>query len=170
MAGTKGMLRKGRTITWTHHPEYNRWQNMLKRCQKSWHPKFPEYGGRGIAVCEAWEDFEVFLADLKTLGPCPEGHSLDRINNDGDYEPGNVRWAAVQEQLTNRRQSRPYRARTKAPSHAKAVVVFNGAEITIATAAEILGVRPESLKKRLARMRKSNPDMSREVELGQLST
>lgn len=166
MAGTKGMLREGRTITWTHHPEYNRWQNMLKRCQKPWHPKFPEYGGRGIAVCEAWENFEVFLADLETLGPCPEGCSLDRIDNGGDYEPGNVRWAPSTDQNLNKR---PYRARTKAPSHAKTVVVLDGAEITIAKAAEILGVQSSSLKKRLARMRKSNPDMARKVSLEQLS-
>jgi len=167
MAGTKGMLRKGRAITWTHHPEYNRWQNMLKRCQKSWHPKFPEYGGRGISVCEAWHDFEVFLADLEVLGPCPDGHSLDRIDNSGNYEPGNVRWSSAAEQNHNKR---PYRARTKAPSHAKTVVLLDGAEVTIAKAAELLGVQPISLKKRLARMRKSNPEMPRELALEQLKT
>jgi hypothetical protein len=75
---------------------------MKKRCNALNNPRFMDWGGRGIRVCEKWEkDFLAFLSDM---GRRPsDQHSLDRINNDGNYEPGNCRWATVKEQARNRR-------------------------------------------------------------------
>jgi hypothetical protein len=74
---------------------------MHARCRRG-HPK--GYADRGIAVCARWSDFTAFAGDVGE--PPTTRHSLDRINNDGDYEPGNVRWATNTEQARNRRNSR----------------------------------------------------------------
>lgn len=86
-------------------PEYRTWVSMKQRCQNPRNARYPRYGGRGITVCPVWsEDFTAFLADV---GPRPAKHfQLDRINNDGNYEPGNVRWATPQQQAYNRRTNR----------------------------------------------------------------
>jgi hypothetical protein len=81
-------------------PEYRSWKAMIQRCCNLANPKFEKYGGRGILVCERWRVFENFFADM---GPRPEGKTLDRYpNNDGNYEPGNCRWATIKEQQANR--------------------------------------------------------------------
>lgn len=83
-----------------------RWQNMMDRCYKPGRRQFKNYGGRGIVVCNEWHHMAAFLDYLDAvLGPCPPGHSLDRIDNNGNYEPGNVRWADTSTQLSNRRNS-----------------------------------------------------------------
>lgn len=82
-------------------PTYHSWADMVKRCTnpRNWAWKY--YGERGITVCERWMTFENFLADM---GDRPEGLTLDRINNDGNYEPGNCRWATRKQQSENRRK------------------------------------------------------------------
>jgi hypothetical protein len=83
-------------------PEYSAWVNARYRCNNPAAPAYADYGGRGISVDSRWDSFEAFLADMGRR-PGPE-YSLDRIDNDGDYAPGNVRWATRTEQLSNRRK------------------------------------------------------------------
>lgn len=85
--------------------EYNAWCCLRERCARPNHPFWKHYGGRGITVCDRWlHSFENFLADV---GPRPgPGYSIDRINNDGNYEPGNVRWATRTQQANNQRRRR----------------------------------------------------------------
>lgn len=93
----------------SHLPIYLNWQGMIQRCENPKHPKYPIYGARGIRVCARWKVFENFYADM---GDRPSPHySIDRIENDGNYEPGNCRWATKREQLLNTRRSIAKRAR-----------------------------------------------------------
>lgn len=78
------------------------WAGMINRCTNSKTPAWVNYGGRGISVCSRWTAFRKFLADM---GVRPEGLSLDRINNDGNYEPANCRWATRTQQNKNSRHN-----------------------------------------------------------------
>ena len=79
---------------------YKTWKDMRQRCRNPNSDQWEWYGGRGISVCERWDSFVNFLADM---GDRPEGMTLDRINPDGNYEPSNCRWATAKEQAeTNR--------------------------------------------------------------------
>lgn len=85
------------------HPLYNTWTHMMRRCSDRQHGNWKDYGGRGITVYDAWSDVAVFIADIEHLiGSRPPGMTLDRIDNDGNYEPGNVRWATHAEQSANK--------------------------------------------------------------------
>lgn len=82
--------------------EYNAWCNIKKRCYSKSHAQYGDYGGRGISVCQRWLDsFESFFTDVGRA-PSP-AHTIDRSENDGNYEPGNVRWATRSEQNSHRR-------------------------------------------------------------------
>jgi hypothetical protein len=105
--------------------------DMLRRCYDSSHKSFHDYGGRGIQVCERWKaSFESFLADL---GPRPTPqHSVDRIDNNGNYEPGNCRWATASIQTSNRRNN--------------IIVEFQGISMTLAEASRRSGIAKETLR------------------------
>lgn len=85
-----------------HHPNYGSYWAMRRRCYDKKHHRYPAYGARGIRVCDRWMDsFWDFVDDM---GPKPDpDYQLDRIDNDGDYEPGNVRWASRSQQQRNLR-------------------------------------------------------------------
>lgn len=106
-----GCFRKKATISrnTTHGkyltPENRTWRQMLNRCKNPNNPSWKNYGGRGIKVCSRWDSFLLFLEDMG-LRPS-NAHSIDRFpNNDGDYEPGNCRWATAVEQTRNQRTNR----------------------------------------------------------------
>lgn len=115
-------------------PEYRAWINIRTRCTDQTTPYWPLYGGRGIKVCDRWQSFDAFLADM---GPRPEGHSIDRENVNGDYEPSNCRWADKKTQGRNKRVQR--------------MVVVNGRSMTLAEAVEGKGLLYNTVLYRLRR-------------------
>lgn len=115
-----------------HDRAYKSWTHMRARCFNPNDAKFPDYGGRGITVCERWASFENFIADM---GEPPPGTTIDRINNDGDYEPENCRWATSKMQANNRRSSR--------------IVCAFGESLTLAAWSERVGISQNALWYRL---------------------
>jgi len=111
---------------------YKIWSNMLERCNNPKRRVYPYYGGRGIEVCERWRIFENFLADM---GHEPKGYTLDRINVDGNYEPGNCRWASRKEQARNTRRNN--------------VITFNGKSLSLSEWEDELGISQSVLGQRL---------------------
>lgn len=119
----------------TGTPEYKSWLGMIERCENTKHREFKYWGGRGIRVCARWRhSFGNFLQDM---GERPPGTSIDRYpNNDGNYEPGNCRWATVEQQANNKRSNR--------------IIVIGGEKHTSAArAARSNGVNARLLRERL---------------------
>lgn len=116
--------------------EYRAWHNMRSRCTNPNTPLFEAYGGRGISVCERWlRSFEDFFSDV---GPRPSSrHSLDRVDVNGNYEPGNVRWALPETQGRNKRENH--------------IVTVKGRRMTLADAVEISPVPYNTVLYRLKR-------------------
>jgi hypothetical protein len=91
------LTREGRS------PTYNSWHNMIARCTKPTHPRYADWGGRGITVCEQWRYYPHFVADM---GEKPPGTTLGRIDNDGPYCPANCRWETHAKQARNTRRTK----------------------------------------------------------------
>lgn len=112
---------------------YGSWANMNYRCHNPDHPWYPDYGARGIFVCDRWrDDYDAFYQDM---GPRPEGMTLERIDLNGNYEPNNCRWATRLEQSRNTRRNR--------------TVTFQGETLCVAEWAERLGLHKSALEQRL---------------------
>lgn len=130
--GAECAARRRTTHGMTSSPEHKTWRSMRKRCSNPNDTCFDDYGGRGIKVCERWAAFENFLADM---GKKPSSkHSLDRLDNNGNYEPGNCRWATVVQQARNRRST--------------VLIMHKGEAKTLPDWAEQLGISYNTLKKR----------------------
>ena len=117
----------------SHHPIYQRWRHMLSRCYCPSHEAYHYYGGRGIRVCERWRHSVAnFYADM---GDPPPGMTLDRIDTNKHYEPGNCRWATPKQQARNRRSNR--------------LLTFNGETFPLSVWAEKLNIKWATLEARL---------------------
>ena len=99
----EALLGNNRTHGGSQTRAYESWRRAVARCADPFGKDWKNYGGRGIKVCDRWLRFESFLADM---GERPPGTSIDRIDNDGNYEPGNCRWATAKEQRANQRPRR----------------------------------------------------------------
>lgn len=112
---------------------YRIWQAMKTRCSNPSAINYMNYGGRGISVCARWKSFDNFISDMGF--PLPR-QSIERINNDGNYEPSNCRWASRTEQSRNKRTNR--------------IITFNGTTKPLIAWAETIGIDQSSLRERLA--------------------
>ena len=127
-------------------PEYTAWVNMIQRCENQNLRWYQRYGGRGISVCPEWRSsYEAFLSDMGRR-PSPD-HSVDRIDVDGNYEPGNCRWATGTEQQRNRSNNRR--------------LVINGVARTLSEWSELSGVAISTIALRVARNRSSGELLAR---------
>ena len=99
---SSGNYQDGRAM----HPLYGLWKRMIGRCEDPKVNHYDRYGGRGIKVCDEWHDFWEFAKWSDSVGGRPEGYTLDRIDNDGNYEPNNCRWANWETQTSNKSSNR----------------------------------------------------------------
>lgn len=130
--------RHGHAARGRQSPEYLLWCAIIGRCYTPTSTVYAYYGGRGIRVADEWRTFEGFLRGLATLGPKPSPeHSIDRIRSDGDYAPGNIRWATKIEQARNQRNN--------------TLVPFAGLLLCISAWAERVGLNQYMISKRLRR-------------------
>ncbi len=116
-------------------PEWRVFKIMHRRCKDPKLIGYENYGGRGITVCRRWYNFQTFLLDMGKK-PTPS-HSIDRINNDGNYEPGNCRWATKLEQVRNARSN--------------VLVPFNGKTLCLSAWAELVGLPKSTIYQRIHR-------------------
>lgn len=121
----------------TKTPLYQTWLGMRGRCNNPKHPDYIEYGGRGIKVCDEWNNsYESFRDYVKTLSHYAEkGYTLDRIDVNGNYEQGNIRWASAKTQANNRRDNH--------------IIEFNGLKLTLKQWSEKLNIPYSTLTNRI---------------------
>lgn len=120
----------------TEMPEHGIWKSMRSRCSNLNDPAYRHYGARGILVCDEWQTFQAFLRDM---GPRPSSkHSLDRINNDGNYEPSNCRWATRRQQNRNTRANKWYEV--------------NGVRMIASDWASVCGISKQGMLQRFRRL------------------
>ena len=127
-----GVVRHGGWLL--HRRTYRVWSNMKARCHNKNAPNYSMYGARGIKVCERWHDFALFLQDM---GDKPDGLTLERKDNGGNYEPSNCRWATPQEQSRNTRRNRK--------------LTYKGETLLLADWADKLHIHRATLWSRLSR-------------------
>jgi hypothetical protein len=125
---------RSRTHGQTKTSTYNIWVGMIQRCQNPEAKDFPRYGAKGITVCDRWQSFANFLADM---GERPPKMSIDRIDNNGHYEPDNCRWASAIEQARNRSDNK--------------IIAYGGKSQCLAAWAIELGINSVTLQDRLAK-------------------
>jgi len=132
-----GCLRKERLFVhgMTGTKIYKVWRRLRQRCNNPKESRYHRYGGRGIKVCERWEKFENFYEDM---GDVPDGRTIDRIDNDGDYEPSNCRWATSKEQARNRVSNR--------------LMTYKGETKILTEWAEIFGISSHTLRGRVVEL------------------
>lgn len=128
----------GHTVGRAYTPIYQTYRRMIRRCTEKTNPKYPDYGGRGIMVCDRWMGPEGFVNFIADMGPCPApNYSIDRYpDNNGNYEPGNCRWATSTEQARNRRTSH--------------LIVYEGQTKCLQEWANELGVSYWTLRRKIA--------------------
>lgn len=134
----------------SHSPEYYSWQGMKRRCEDEGVRGYERYGGRGIKVCDRWRNsFEAFYEDM---GPKPgKTHTIDRIDNDGNYEPGNCQWATKKTQSRNTRTN--------------VFVTYQGRVVSFVELCEISGKSRSTIKNRLNRGWSIEDAVSKPVDL-----
>lgn len=127
-------IKHGASVRGRMTSEYRAWSNMIDRCERPGNKQYADWGGRGIKVCVRWR--ESFAAFLEDMGPRPSpSHTIDRVDNDGDYEPGNCRWATRREQGLNKRNNRS--------------ITADGETLYLAEWARRLGTHPSTIISRI---------------------
>lgn len=115
-------------------PTYRTWNHMLQRCLNPNNDRWKDYGGRGIKVCKRWLKFKYFLRDMKER---PDNTSIDRIDNNGDYNLTNCKWSTRKEQMNNKKDNH--------------YIIFNGVKKTLQQWAELIGIKKNTLCYRFKR-------------------
>ena len=138
MSGVKGMCSGKESRFYVHGGTGTRlhkiWLSMRERCNRRKHPYYKNYGGRGIVVCNEWDEFTAFREWAYENGYSDE-LTIDRIDNNGNYEPSNCRWVTVKEQQNNKRNNRR--------------ITYQGETYTLTQLAEKIGMNKTTLKERL---------------------
>lgn len=120
------------------HDLYPTWSGMMTRCYDESHRYYRRYGARGIMVCDRWHSVEYFISDIeRILGPRPEKHSLDRVDNDGGFTPSNVRWATQSEQILNSDQ---YSSRGYSLGSVPEMVELRNSGMSLREVGEVFGI------------------------------
>lgn len=127
------MVERVPTLRQATQRAYQSWSSMRSRCRNPKDVNWPNYGGRGIAVCERWGDFAGFLADMG--GDRPVGFTIERVDNDRGYEPGNCIWATTLVQARNRRTTK--------------LVEWNGETVVLAELCDLFGIGYDVVHNRL---------------------